>query len=48
MKMTREQANELLDALKSGADAPQAWINDALIATGDLCPGEVQTDTDED
>lgn len=34
--MTREQANELLDAIKNGADAPQAWINEALAATGDI------------
>ena len=36
--MTREQANELLDALKSGADAPQSWINAALALTGDIQP----------
>ena len=36
MSVTREQANELLDAIKNGADAPQQWINDALIATGDI------------
>lgn len=36
--MTREQANALLDALKSGADAPQAWINAALELTGDIQP----------
>ena len=46
--MTREQANQLLEAVKNGADAPQKWINEALIATGDLCPGEVQPDTDDD
>lgn len=34
--MTREQANELLDALRNGADAPRAWIDEALAATGDL------------
>ena len=34
--MTREQANELLEALKNGADAPQQWINAALAATGDI------------
>ena len=46
--MTREQANQLLEAVKNGADAPQKWINDALIVTGDLCPSEVQSDIDED
>ena len=34
--MTCEQANELLDALQNGADAPQQWINEALVATGDI------------
>lgn len=38
--MTREQANELLDALQNGADAPQQWINEALIATGDIAKDE--------
>ena len=34
--MTREQANELLESLKNGADAPQQWINEALALTGDI------------
>lgn len=41
--MTREQANELLNALKNGADAPQQWINEALALTGDLETGEKTT-----
>ena len=40
--MTHEQANELLDALKNGADAPQAWINAALELTGDIQPPVVE------
>lgn len=42
--MTREQANELLDALQSGADAPQKWINEALELTGDIIKTEKENE----
>ena len=38
--MTREQANEILDAVRIGSDFSKETITAALIATGDINPAE--------
>lgn len=43
--MTREQANDLLNAVAAGADVPVEKINEALAATGDLDNREGKTMT---